>query len=120
MKRAILPTLCLALLLALPARTQGEPKPDLPSRVEQLEQVVERQARQIDALEQYVTLLKNESARLGDAPRVAEKGGFLLPTPANDAKKALLHGIGRFAASAATGKPAPAPAEGEESDDEDR
>jgi len=116
MKRAILPALGLALLLALPAIPQDGGN-DLQDEVDTLKEQVELQEKQIKELKEYVANQQKQAAALSKALGRAEKEGFLLPAPNNDAKKALLSGLKQFASVAAGGAPKADDDEGEESED---
>ena len=84
MKRAILPALAIALLLAVPAIPQGG-KSDTEKRIEKLEQAAADQASQIKDLQGYVTALKKEAATLDKHLAKADKSGFTYPAPNTDA-----------------------------------
>ena len=107
MKRWILPTLALALVLALPALSQDEAM-TLDQKVEELQKKVEAQDRALKELQTYVDRQKAQAARLGKNLATAEEGGFLEPAPNTDAKKALLSGLQEFAGVAAGGEVKPA------------
>ncbi|MCK6460823.1 MAG: hypothetical protein L6Q95_13135 [Planctomycetes bacterium] len=104
MKRAILPVLGLALLLALPAVSQEE-GPTLDEKVEALTKKVEEQDAALKALQAYVENHKAQAKRLDKSLAKAEEEGFLLPAPNNDAKSSLLKGLQEFAGVAAGGEP---------------
>jgi len=106
MTRAILPTLCLALLLCLPALSQDE-APTLDQQVEALTKKVEEQDAALKELQAYVDHQKTQAKRLAKSLAAAEEGGFLMPVPANDAKKSLLSGLQDFAGVAAGATPKP-------------
>lgn len=103
MKRAILPALGLALLLSIPAVSQDE-EVTLPQEVETLKKKVEEQDVAIKQLQAYVEQQKKQAVKLGKSLAAAEEGGFLMPVPANDAKKSLLSGLQEFAGVAAGGE----------------
>ena len=105
MKRVILATLFLATLFVLPAISQDSGKEadlaeaiaTLTEELEKLQETVDRQGRQIKALESALARQAAEAKKLVEATEFAQKKGFLLPTPANDARGALLFGVRRFA-----------------------
>jgi len=107
MKRAILPTLGLALLLSIPAISQDE-TPTVEQQVEALNKKVEEQDAALKQLQAYVDNQKAQAKRLSKDLTTAEEGGFLMPVPANDAKKSLLSGLQEFAVVAAGATPKPA------------
>ena len=111
MKRAILPALAIALLLAVPAIPQGGTS-DTEKRIEQLEQAAADQQKQIKDLQGYVNALKKEAATLVKHLARADKGGFTYPAPNVDAKEELLKGLQSFAAVASSGKVKQAAADG--------
>jgi len=98
MKRVILPVLGLALLLSLPAVSQEAGGPTLDEKVEE-------QDAALKALQAYVENQKAQAKRLDKSLAKAEKEGFLLPAPNNDAKTSLLKGLQEFAGVAAGGEP---------------
>jgi hypothetical protein len=104
MKRAILPVLGLALLLSLPAVSQDE-GPTLDEKVEVLIKKVEEQDAALKELKAYVDNQKAQAKRLGKSLATAEKEGFTLPAPNNDAKESLLKGLQEFADVAAGSEP---------------
>jgi hypothetical protein len=112
MKRAVFPALALALLLSVPAISQEEV--DLGAEVTALKKKVEEQDAALKLLQQYVDNQKRQAGRLGKSLSTAEKEGFLLPAPNNDAKEALLSGLKDFAQVAAGGAPATDEGSGEE------
>lgn len=93
MKRAIWILLGLALVLSVPAFSQGDDGKKMKERVEALEEMTKAQAASIAKLESYVKALRAEGASLAAALKKAEKEGFLYPAPNTDAKKALLSGL---------------------------
>ena len=105
MKRVILATLFLATLFVLPAISQDSGKEADPTEaiatlteeLEKLQETVDRQGRQIKALEATLARHATEAKKLIQATEFAQKHGFLLPTPANDARGAFLFGVKRFA-----------------------
>lgn len=101
MKRAILPALAFACLLALPAIPQGKGADELQKQVDDLEDQVSAQADELKLIQTYIKDNKAAAARLHKATETAEKGGVLLPIPANDARKTFLHGVRDFAKVAA-------------------
>lgn len=108
MKRAILPALFFALLLAVPAIPQGGAREaDLANQVEQLKEAVARQEAQIAELQKYVEAQKSAAAVLVRQVESADKKGYLYPAPNTDARKALLYGLKDFAEVAAAGTAAP-------------
>lgn len=106
MKRAILPALGLYLLLSIPAVSQDEGA-TLQQEVEMLQKKVEEQDVALKALQTYVDSQKKQAVKLGKSLAAAEEGGFLMPVPANDAKKSLLSGLQEFAGVAAGGTAKP-------------
>jgi septal ring factor EnvC (AmiA/AmiB activator) len=104
MKRAILPAICLALLLSLPAVSQEE-GPTLEQKVADLTKKVEEQGAALKELQAYVDHQKTQAKRLNKSLSNAEEQGFLLPAPNNEAKKSLLDGLHAFADVAGGAEP---------------
>jgi len=100
MKRAIVPALFLALLLSLPAVSQDDGD-TLQKDVDALKQKVEEQDAALKKLQDYVDAQKKQALSLAKSMDTAEREGFLLPAPNNDAKRAVLDGIRQFAKVAA-------------------
>jgi len=105
MKRAIIPALFLALFLAVPAVPQDGGADELKLEIQVLSEQVEKQGKALKELQTYVSNQRGQAAALVKALKKAEKEGFLMPIPANDAKKALLSGLQKYAAVAAGGNP---------------
>jgi len=106
MKRAILPALAFACLLALPALPQGSGDEELQKRIDDLEEQVVANAELLVQFKTYLHENKLAAVALYKATESAEKGGVLLPIPANDARKLFLYGVRDFAkAVAADAKP---------------
>jgi septal ring factor EnvC (AmiA/AmiB activator) len=110
MKRAVLPILCLLVLLSIPAVSQEEAM-TLDKEVEALKKKVEEQDAALKALQTYVDRQKAQASKLIKDLAAAEAGGFLEPAPNNDAKKALLSGLQEFAGVAAGEEPKAEPRE---------
>ena len=106
MKRALAIVLLGALVLSLPALSQGAPAPDPEAKVSALEKQVEQQAARLAALEAWRKAVEARAKALEAKLRVAKEKGFTLPAPNNDAKEALLGGLQDFA-RALSGAPAP-------------
>ncbi len=105
MKRAIYPALLAALVLVVPALSQGKGEgDDLAQRVSALEEKVDGQEKRITELSKHVEAVKKEAARLTKSLRKAEKDGFTYPAPNTAAKEELLKGLQRFAKVASGGK----------------
>lgn len=106
MKRAILFSLLAALVLAVPAISQSEPKaptaPDNALKIKALEMQLAETQKQLMLVNAYLLNVRAEAKSLGDALAKAEKDGFLLPAPNNSAKKALLSGLKEYANVVAT------------------
>ena len=103
MKRASWILFALALVLSVPAFSQGGADgKKMKDRVEALEELTKKQAASIATLEGYVRALKAEGTALTAALKKAEKEGFLYPAPNIDAKKSLLSGL-KSAANTMTG-----------------
>ncbi len=104
MKRAILPALFLGLLLSVPAVPQ-DGGDGLNLEIQGLQEQLDKQGKALEELQTYVSNQKGQAAALVKALKKAEKKGFTYPAPHNDARKALLSGLQKFAAVAAGGNP---------------
>ena len=110
MKRAIVPSLFLALLLSVPASPQDPgSEEELQLRVTALEEQVEKQQTTLKEMQTYLGNMRGEAATLAKKLRVSEKKGYLYPAPNNDSRRALLYGLQDWASVAAGGKPARRP-----------
>ena len=105
MKRAILPALFLGLLLSVPAVPQDGGDGELKLEIQGLQEQLDKQGKALKELQTYVSNQKGQAAALVKALKKAEKKGFTYPAPHNDARKALLSGLQKFAAVAAGGNP---------------
>ena len=107
MKRAILPALVLAFLIAIPAVSQdGGTEDELAAKVEKLQEKVDQQELQLKRLETYAAATKAQAATLLKKLKFADEKGFIYPAPHTDARKALLYGLQDFASVASGGAPA--------------
>ena len=105
MKRFVLPTLLLSFLLVLPAVSQSaaqerdlaEEIDDLKMQIDELVEQAMVQRAEIGKLRGRLDAQASEAAKLVKATEAAQRRGFLLPTPANDARGALLFGVRRYA-----------------------
>lgn len=90
-----------ALLLTLAVSTFAIPeeKADLATQVKDLSARVDKQEARILELAKALELSRQASQALSKRLEEAEKLGFLLPAPNNDAKKALLSGLQDYAKS---------------------
>ena len=94
MKRSLPIALLFALVLAVPAISEGdEKKPDLATRVEELEKKVTEQAAALKAVDDYMAQQTARRAKLAKAVAASEKKGFLNAGLNTDAKVALLDGL---------------------------
>ena len=103
MKRKLVLAVALALLLAVPAISQGDDESaSLRLKVKKLE----KQVADLEAFQKTVEKsMKDQAARQAELAKqlvVAEKQGYLYPAPNTDAKKAILKGL-----RAMSGAPAP-------------
>ncbi len=107
MKRAIWILPVLALVLAVPALSQDggdADNADLAGEVAKLKKLVAEQQKVLKETQSYLLTMKGEASLLAKALKKADKGGFTMPAPNNDAKSALLKGLQRYATVGATGK----------------
>jgi septal ring factor EnvC (AmiA/AmiB activator) len=106
MKRALIPALCLALLLCVPAIPQDKDSgKEMELRVKALEEQVEKQQAALAEMQTYLGNMRGEAATLAKKLKASEKKGYLYPAPNNDSRRALLYGLQDWAAVAAGGKP---------------
>lgn len=102
MKRAIFPALLVALVLVVPALSQGDGE-DLAKKVQDLEEKVAQQEARLVDLSKHVEATKKEAAKLVQTLAKAEKDGFTYPAPNITAREELLKGLQGYA-KVASGK----------------
>ncbi len=109
LKRAAVPGLLLALLLAVPALSQGDGE-SLAHEVAKLKAQVANQEEMLKILSDHHAKQAAEAAALVKAITVAEKQGVLMPAPNVDAKRTMLQALARYALVASGGVAPPAEA----------
>ncbi len=109
LKRALVPALLLALLIAVPALSQGGAD-SLAKEVGALKAKVAQQEEALKRLSDFHAKQTAEAAALLRAIHLAEKEGVLMPTPNVEAKRTLLLAFARFALVASGGVAPPAEA----------
>jgi len=109
LKRALVPALLLALLIAVPALPQGGADA-LVKEVAALKVKVAQQEEALKLLSEFHAKQTAEAAALLRAIGLAEKEGVLMPTPNVEAKRTLLLAFARYALVASGGVPPPAEA----------
>lgn len=115
MKRALVMIPILALLLAVPAIPQESvTQADLGLQVSKLKEQVAQQATALKEMQSWMLAQQGQAKALAKKIKEAEKKGFLLPAPHNDAKQALLDGLKGLADSLAGTKPDEQAGEGKE------